>query len=82
MEQEEEEAPLHLTVPAMLVGTEKGSDGTLLLTQTELQWRAAGASVPEPCATLAGVRHVAVAWKQLTPFHGVSELQLHGARLA
>ena len=31
--------------------------------------------------TLAGVRHAATEWKQLTPFSGVSELRLHGAGL-
>ena len=31
--------------------------------------------------TLAGVRHAAAEWKQLTPFSGVSELRLHGAGL-
>ena len=68
-------------MPATLRCAEKGTAGTLLLTATLLQWRAATAMEPEMSVTLAGVRHAATEWKQLTPFSGVSELRLHGAGL-
>ncbi len=64
-------------MPATLRCAEKGAAGTLLLTATLLQWRAATTMEPEMSVTLAGVRHAATEWKQLTPFSGVSELRLH-----
>ena len=64
-----EVAPLRQSMPAKLMGDDKRSiSGTLTLTPTELQWRAATELEPELSLALSSMGRVTFEREQITPF--------------